>query len=96
MKKVTVVYDSFACVADIEPAEHSLSLILEDATADQLKDVPLPTNSESGLEANRLCYAIRWLERLAGGLCTRARSRLFPLRRRTCDASAQFSPSSAL
>ena len=54
MKKVTVVYDSFACVADIEPAEHSLSLILEDATADQLKDVPLPTNSESGLEANRL------------------------------------------
>lgn len=34
MKKVTVVYDSFACVADIEPAEHSLSLILEDATAD--------------------------------------------------------------
>nr|DAE74893.1 MAG TPA: hypothetical protein [Caudoviricetes sp.] len=66
MKKVTVVYDSFACVADIEPAEHSLSLILEDATADQLKDVPLPTNSESGLEANRLCYAIRWLERLAG------------------------------
>ena len=66
MKKVTVVYDSFACVADIEPAEHSLSLILEDATADQLKVVPLPTNSESGLEANRLCYAIRWLERLAG------------------------------
>ena len=46
MKKVTVVYDSFACVADI--------------------DVPLPTNSESGLEANRLCYAIKWLERLAG------------------------------
>ena len=64
MKKVTVIYDSFACVADIEPAEHSL--ILEDAAADQLKDIPLPTNSEGGLEANRLCYAIRWLEMLAG------------------------------
>ena len=53
MKKVTVIYDSFACVADIEPAEHSLSLILEDAAADQLKDIPLPTNSEGGLDANR-------------------------------------------
>ena len=56
MKKVTVVYDSFACVADIEPAEYSLSLILEDATADQRHTAADQQRERTGGKQVKLCH----------------------------------------